>query len=449
MTEITATYSPEDNKLRLYATSRLDTETYARVKAAGFKWAPKQELFVAPCWSPAREDLCLALAGDIEPEQTTLLERAEAKAERLDALAVKRAGESNSFYDAAQRLSRRFEGGQPILVGHHSERKARKDQQRMHNAMDKSVQADKAAMYWGVRAEGVEKHANRKNNPGVRARRIETLLKDLRSFQRDFDHANFCLILLGRIVDQKGSENFADQVRYWVGQHLKSGRVAPRHTYDLLDKGEISPDEALCQCIEYHEKEAQNPVRLRWIEHTLNRLGYERAELGPVPRFEGELTATVLQAFARENGVCSPKAVATETGFLLKTQSKVPLPLHIGDGNSLELTTDEWRDFLQGCGYTVPEKKPGKPPILNFKAQALTSRVGGRLNEYPQKEMTKAEYAKVWSDYKGVRPSACGQFRFRIVMIQHALYAVYLTDSKAHPAPESEAVTFGSAEGVE
>ena len=37
MTTIAATYSPEDNKLRLYASQRLDAETYARVKEAGFK----------------------------------------------------------------------------------------------------------------------------------------------------------------------------------------------------------------------------------------------------------------------------------------------------------------------------------------------------------------------------------------------------------------------------
>jgi hypothetical protein len=49
----TATYSPEDNKLRLYSTTRLDSETYARVKAAGFIWAPKQDLFTYgkdSCW---------------------------------------------------------------------------------------------------------------------------------------------------------------------------------------------------------------------------------------------------------------------------------------------------------------------------------------------------------------------------------------------------------------
>ncbi len=41
-----ATYSPDDNKLRLYAVSRLDPETYV-VHDAGFRWAPKQALFVA------------------------------------------------------------------------------------------------------------------------------------------------------------------------------------------------------------------------------------------------------------------------------------------------------------------------------------------------------------------------------------------------------------------
>ena len=48
----TATYSPEDNKLRLYATTRLPREVYDRVRAAGFIWAPKQGLFVAPVWTP-------------------------------------------------------------------------------------------------------------------------------------------------------------------------------------------------------------------------------------------------------------------------------------------------------------------------------------------------------------------------------------------------------------
>lgn len=34
-----ATYSPEDNKLRLYTSSRLTTEEYSQAKKLGFIWA--------------------------------------------------------------------------------------------------------------------------------------------------------------------------------------------------------------------------------------------------------------------------------------------------------------------------------------------------------------------------------------------------------------------------
>ena len=90
-----ATYSPDDNKLRLYALDRLDEETYSKVSGAGFKWAPKQALFVAPAWSPNREDLLIALAGEIEDEDNTLFDRQEERAERFGHYSVKRASESD------------------------------------------------------------------------------------------------------------------------------------------------------------------------------------------------------------------------------------------------------------------------------------------------------------------------------------------------------------------
>ena len=81
---MTATYSPEDNKLRLSSTSRLPRDTYDRVKAAGFSWAPKQELFVAPMWPPEREDLLTELAGEVGDEDTLLVDRAQERAERFE-----------------------------------------------------------------------------------------------------------------------------------------------------------------------------------------------------------------------------------------------------------------------------------------------------------------------------------------------------------------------------
>src|ERR1041384_6450701 len=91
---LTATYCPDDNKLRLYSLTRLDAETYARVKAEGFKWAPKQDLFVAPCWTPSREDLLLELCGEIDDEDTSLVDRAEQRAERFEDYSDKRADRS-------------------------------------------------------------------------------------------------------------------------------------------------------------------------------------------------------------------------------------------------------------------------------------------------------------------------------------------------------------------
>ncbi len=185
-----ATYSPDDNKLRLYAASRLDPETYKKVHDAGFRWAPKQALFVAPAWTPgredvllslageiededstlaerqearaerftgysgkrasesAREDVLLSLAGEIEDEDSTLAERQEARAERFTGYSGKRASESAQALDEVERLAAMIPPGQPILVGHHSERRARRDAQRIENGMKRAVMLFERAEYW-------------------------------------------------------------------------------------------------------------------------------------------------------------------------------------------------------------------------------------------------------------------------------------------------------------
>ena len=176
----TATYSPEDNKLRLYPSCRLDSETYARVKAAGFRWAPKQELFVAPAWTPGREDLLLDLCGEIGDEDTSLVDRAEAKAERLEDLSDKRRADAEAVHAAVEAIAEHIPLGQPILVGHHSERHARKDAQRIENGMRRAVRMWDLAEYWKDRAKGAVRHAKYKELPAVRARRIKGLEADLR-----------------------------------------------------------------------------------------------------------------------------------------------------------------------------------------------------------------------------------------------------------------------------
>lgn len=430
---ITATYSPEDNKLRLYASTRLDGPTYERVKGAGFKWAPKQELFVAPKWTPDREDLALELAGEIEAEEMTLAERAQAKAERLDALASKRYAEANAFSRAASELSEAFHMGQPILVGHHSERKARKTQERMHSAQSNAVKSERLANYWLYRAEGVEHFANYKNDPGVRARRIKTLLAELRDCQGALNdrHAGF-EFWSRELTDEQiiGAANY--------GTHCHSGAY-----YDLKE-GKITPQELRERRLAYYEKAFESKRAERWIAHVLNRLSYERELLGAVTRHEGELRETAIQMFAREHGAHKPTATKTDTGYVL--ESSLPLPAHIGQGKAIELTDDEWRDLMQGCGYSIPDvKRNEKPPLLNFKASNVTVQRWQRQEALDVVEMTKAEYSKIYSDYRGTFTSACGTFRVKVTIdprhtgprYQAGWVVVFLTDSKAHPVPDS------------
>src|SRR3990167_4025364 len=175
----TATYSPEDDKLRLYASSRLDAETYVRVKAVGFRWAPKQELFFV-VWTPKAEDLALELAGEIDDEDKSLVERAEERAERFEDYSDNRAEDSKRAHAAVSAIADGIPLGQPILVGHHSERHARRDAKKIENGMRKAVDCWKQAQYWKDRAAGALAHAKYKERPDVRARRIKTLEAELR-----------------------------------------------------------------------------------------------------------------------------------------------------------------------------------------------------------------------------------------------------------------------------
>ena len=101
----TATYSPDDNKIRLYAATRLSAEDYARLKAAGFRWAPKQDLFVAPMWTPGREDVLLELAGEIGDEDTSLVDRASERAERFEDYQGKRLHDAERAHAAVATLA--------------------------------------------------------------------------------------------------------------------------------------------------------------------------------------------------------------------------------------------------------------------------------------------------------------------------------------------------------
>lgn len=91
MNDLTATYSPGDNKLRLYTGYDVDQEThaFARLRSAGFSWFPEQQLFVATGWTPKREDLLIEFCSTIGAEDKPLPLRSGERAERIRKLEAK------------------------------------------------------------------------------------------------------------------------------------------------------------------------------------------------------------------------------------------------------------------------------------------------------------------------------------------------------------------------
>lgn len=296
--QIDATYSPEDNKLRLRASSRLDADTYARVKAAGFAWAPHQELFVAPAWSPAREDLCLELAGDVGDEDTSLVDRAEERAERFDAYAENRTKDANRAHAAVSAICDGIPLGQPILVGHHSERHARRDAEKIDSGMRRAVKMWETAKYWEDRAAGALAHAKYKELPAVRARRIKTIEADRRRVERMRDQSARGEKNWRKVMEETDpAKQYAQALMLANYCHLSRcytlaefPRELPRSQYEGAmslwsalggSEGEAAGIIGPKWAAEWAVRElAANIARCnRWLSHYDNRLTYERAML--------------------------------------------------------------------------------------------------------------------------------------------------------------------------
>lgn len=437
-----ATYSAEDNKIRIYPQTeeRLSDEDYQQFKAAGYRWAPHQKLFFVH-WSPKAEDLAAKFCGEIEAEEVSLAERAELKAKRLERLAEKRYEEATGYAKAAQNFAQN--SSQPILGGHHSQRKAEKAAERAALAEKNADKSFKLANYWLDRAHGAIIHANFKADIGATERRIKTLLEDLRAHQRRQNDANFCLEYTLKTEEFRNAdpERFNKRV-----MTLINSQYSPRFgLWAAVTDGKMTHEAAQDELLQTFTKSANNSYRRRYIEHTLNRLAYEQAQLWEVPLYTGALKDTLLQTFARTHGAEKPKATKTADGY--KLESPVDLPLHIGTGKSIELTNDEWRELMQSVGYEVPAPKPKAPSILNLDVEYLDLQgYRGAVERLRVLPMTKERYAKVPKDERGTRLSACGGFKVKVCKdftqtdrqyFMRDSVAVFLTDSKSHPWPES------------
>ncbi len=333
------TYSPEDNKLRLYSSERLPKETYDRLRKAGFAWAPKQKLFYAT-WTPGREDLLTEFA-EIGDEDISLVERAEERAERFEGYADKRGDEARRLKDSLNVSD---------VVAGASMLQANKAAKKLEKGLKRAVRLWETSTYWERRAKSALQHAKYKESAGTRFRRIKGLEADARKFSKEIGLAETWL-------------------KHWAGANQeKAKRIADvdgSNTWSGLNCGELTLEQAKEQAAKRHGATIEH--YRRWLNHTENRLRYENAMLG-------ESGGIVADKFDLKVG-----GTIHAYDYLLTI-----LKLNKSGGRIVSVTTNNtrWPRIVQVEAiedYTPPaedvakiaEKAAKAPPLCNYKGEGF------------------------------------------------------------------------------
>lgn len=425
----TATYSPDDNKLRLYSLRRLDSETYAEAKRLGFKWAPKQELFVAPMWTPAREDFLIKLCGEIDDEDTSLIERAEDRADRFDTYSTKRANESERAHAAVKAIADNIPFGQPILVGHHSERHARKHAEKIESGMRRAVNLFETSEYWMQRAAGALAHAKYKELPDVRYRRIKKIESEKRKQEREMKEAqkwlaawsketltheqalfiaNYCHLQLPRKEGDKPDFNQRPSA-YAALSNSYPNLYAPRTLSEIVEHAKKSYPRYIAHV-------------QRWIDHYNNRLNYEKAMLD------------------EQGGIAADK-FPIEVGGMVRARGEWLTVVRVNrvDGRISSVTTNSRyvavRRIEDVIDYRAPteeqkanaEKAMKTPPLCNYSGEGFL-------------HITAKEWDETYKDYKGTQRQAENEkhaaHRVRFIIRAGKWVSVFITDKPHKDAPK-------------
>jgi hypothetical protein len=120
----------------------------------------------------------------------TMRERMEKRAELRRAWAAKRAGKADAAFKAAHAVADMIPLGQPILVGHHSEKGARADAKRIENGMRAGIESERMSVRH-ERAAAILESRLKRNIFSDDANAAENLKKRIADRERLVEHMKF------------------------------------------------------------------------------------------------------------------------------------------------------------------------------------------------------------------------------------------------------------------
>lgn len=439
----TATYNPQDDKLRLYAESRLDEAEYARVKALRMQWAPKQRCFYG-VWNPAREDLLLEWCGHIEDDTGSREERAEERAARYQEYSGKRSAEAADAAAGVQDMTEALPPlGQPIMVGHHSERHASKVAKRIENGLKKAINLWDTAEYWQNRARASLAHAKYLEKPAVRYRRIKKLEAEKRGQERTITGHEKARAFWSRndltLKEALAAANMQSGVwGVWVSFCFPLSEY-PRetHTYEgaislwsALEDGIINETQAAALMLPYIERVVSHARR--WLAHIENRIAFERAMLGGE---DGDKALLPAQKWDLQPGGRVKTSRSHSQGTLLPI-----LKVNKQKGVVTSLTVaGNYGHYV----VSIENVTEYVPPTAEARAAVKKAMTLGPIVNYPGEgilAMTWEEWTKTPADHKRVSISRGtdehGAYRYRrVTSLKDGSAVVFITDRKKVPVP--------------
>lgn len=153
-----------------------DEETRGLLKKDGWRWSGyRKQWYNNRRWTQVPEGIPYFNAGECD--------YSAARAERLEARAEKHSQVGQASYQRAHQIMDMIPPGQPILVGHHSERRHRRDIERIDNGMHKWLEESDKAKSLEQRAEGSIAHRAYLERPDVISRRLEKTRKEVRTYE--------------------------------------------------------------------------------------------------------------------------------------------------------------------------------------------------------------------------------------------------------------------------
>ncbi len=177
----TATYNKATGWINLSFSGVPPENIRADMKAQGFRYRPYGKRWIAT-FTPDRQSFAKQLGGGTI-EEVNIEPNYAAKAEYMADKAEKHREESNRRFETAHKIGDMIPFGQPILVGHHSEGRHRRDLERIDSNMGKSVEEQKKAEEYQRRAERYGKMATGES-PATIFNRIKKLEADSRVMER-------------------------------------------------------------------------------------------------------------------------------------------------------------------------------------------------------------------------------------------------------------------------